>query len=407
MNAPTRAGLIRIVVAIVMLSVAALARGDMFVVSTFGIAGGGDGQLLGPTDVAANSKGDVLVADQRNNRIQQFKPDGKFVRKWGTAGPGDGQFSSPSSVAVDGSDNVYVGDPGNSCVQKFGPTRAFPRQWSVSHGPQAIAVAGDNVYVISDAAMVQKFTTSGAFVKQWPVGVPGTIFPSGVAVDTDPAGNVYVSQSFGPVTEYTSEGVFVQSGSPRDSDISGITVDPRTGDVWTSINDSDRLVRMSAALDTLLPGPTGLGSMTFAAPQGLGFDCRGNLNVADFGHNRVVRLSRPTALALPCGIIIVAGRKTFLTRPGVWFIAMFDHGKTSVKAYANCLVLPRCDGSLAIQRSDAERCRSDRVRQRCELGRRAFRLRRGYTGALNIPLKRQGRRLVDQSPGLPVLVEAD
>jgi hypothetical protein len=44
----------------------------------------------------------VYVADRRNNRIEVFDQDGKFIAAWP-------QFGQPSSVYVDKNDNIFVG----------------------------------------------------------------------------------------------------------------------------------------------------------------------------------------------------------------------------------------------------------------------------------------------------------
>jgi sugar lactone lactonase YvrE len=44
----------------------------------------------------------LYVADRRNNRIQVFDQDGKYITSWL-------QFGQPSSVYVDKNDNIFVG----------------------------------------------------------------------------------------------------------------------------------------------------------------------------------------------------------------------------------------------------------------------------------------------------------
>ena len=78
-----------------------------------------DGQFNTPFGVAIDSSGNVYVVDSGNNRIQKFKNDGTFIRKWGTEGTADGQFKFPTNVAIGSSGNVYVVDSGNNCIQKF------------------------------------------------------------------------------------------------------------------------------------------------------------------------------------------------------------------------------------------------------------------------------------------------
>jgi DNA-binding beta-propeller fold protein YncE len=54
--------------------------------------------------------GDVYVADWRNDRVQKFTAEGRFLMQLGARGDGDGQFNRPSGVAVDREGRIYVTD---------------------------------------------------------------------------------------------------------------------------------------------------------------------------------------------------------------------------------------------------------------------------------------------------------
>jgi hypothetical protein len=58
--------------------------------------------------------GNLYVADAGNNRIQEFTANGTFLTSFGLMGPGNGQLVNPQGLAVGGSGNVYVTDTGNS-----------------------------------------------------------------------------------------------------------------------------------------------------------------------------------------------------------------------------------------------------------------------------------------------------
>ena len=51
-------------------------------VSRFGSVGAGDGQFSNPWSVACNVRGEIVVADYSNHRIQVFGRNGKFWVKW-------------------------------------------------------------------------------------------------------------------------------------------------------------------------------------------------------------------------------------------------------------------------------------------------------------------------------------
>lgn len=53
-----------------------------------GQPGRGPGDFLRPCSVAIDKSGRMAVIDRGNNRVQIFRPDGTFVRKWGELGTG-------------------------------------------------------------------------------------------------------------------------------------------------------------------------------------------------------------------------------------------------------------------------------------------------------------------------------
>jgi phosphodiesterase/alkaline phosphatase D-like protein len=123
--------------------------------TTYGVTGSGDGQLLGPQDVAIdNSTGDIYVADTGNDRVVKFNSAGNFVAAWGwgvddgtaaaqvctsgcqagISGVGPGQLGSPRFVEVDNSNwpsagSVYVFDSTAGRVQKFDPSGTLVSSW--------------------------------------------------------------------------------------------------------------------------------------------------------------------------------------------------------------------------------------------------------------------------------------
>ena len=71
----------------------------------------------------------MYVADSGNNRIQKFRNDGTFIRKWGTEGSVNGQFKFPTHLAIGSSGNVYVVDSNNDRIQVFNNGGTFIRTW--------------------------------------------------------------------------------------------------------------------------------------------------------------------------------------------------------------------------------------------------------------------------------------
>lgn len=85
-----------------------------------GTRGTTDGKFNLPIDATINkSNGLLYVVDGGNFRVQVFKQDGTFVRKFGDVGRRTGQFSRPKGISTDKWGNVYVVDTAFGNVQLF------------------------------------------------------------------------------------------------------------------------------------------------------------------------------------------------------------------------------------------------------------------------------------------------
>ena len=113
-------------------------------------------EFLNPAGVAIDSKGNLYVADTKNNRIQKIQPDGNIT----SIGNGYdiGQFYYPSGVAVDSKGNLYVAEIGNDRIQKIQPD-------------------GNITIIGKEGSKLGEFSN-----------------PTGVAVDNN--GNLYVADTF-------------------------------------------------------------------------------------------------------------------------------------------------------------------------------------------------------------------
>lgn len=94
-------------------------RASLVVKGSFGGRGAGAGQFNYPTAVAVNSKGEILICDSLNFRVQVFSAEGEFRRAFGRVGDRPGSFSRPKGIAVDSDDNIYVLDTLFDNVQIF------------------------------------------------------------------------------------------------------------------------------------------------------------------------------------------------------------------------------------------------------------------------------------------------
>ena len=119
--------------------------------------GSDPGQFLFPTYVTLDKQGDVYVADTLNSRVQEFDPDGKYIKSYGERGNSWGMFDKPKGIALDSFGNLYVVDSGWSNVQIFnqkkqilmffGGRGALP---GMLRTPSPIAIDGKNRIYVGD-----------------------------------------------------------------------------------------------------------------------------------------------------------------------------------------------------------------------------------------------------------------
>ena len=78
-----------------------------------------DQRLQGPISVAVGAGDSVYVMENYSNRVSLFNERGKFVKSFGRRGSGVGEFDDPYAVAVKCNGHVYVSDTHNDRIQVF------------------------------------------------------------------------------------------------------------------------------------------------------------------------------------------------------------------------------------------------------------------------------------------------
>ena len=142
-------------------------------------------------------------------------------------------------------------------------------QWEVPT-PHGIAVKDGFVYVVASGSEIRKYTTGGTLVKTWPISTT-EIFPGGLDLAVDPAGNIYVVQNWGAIRKYSPGGELLTTGyTGLPGEIYGLGVNPSTGDVWVSADDANSMVELSSSLDKVLATVKTAG---LSSPRGVGVGC--------------------------------------------------------------------------------------------------------------------------------------
>jgi DNA-binding beta-propeller fold protein YncE len=207
-----------------------------------GIAGSGPGQISGPDGISVDSSGDVWVAEEGNDRVQEFSEGGSYLGTFGSAGTGSGQLEAPMDIAFAGGD-LYVTDQNNNRIDEFSTSGSFVKAigWGVANGEAKLQTC-----------------TSGC-----EAGIAGS-------------GNG-------------------QFNAPR-----GLTTDPVSGNLYVTDLNNDRVQELTTAGAFVAKfGSGGSGPGQFSAPMDAVVSSTGTIYVTDFSNSRVQEwgrvLWRPTS----------------------------------------------------------------------------------------------------------------
>jgi hypothetical protein len=79
---------------------------------SFGKRGNGEGSFNTPTAITRDDEGHLYVTDAFNFRIQEFDPEGNYIKSYGWQGKTPGTFARPRGIDVDRSGHLYTLDGG-------------------------------------------------------------------------------------------------------------------------------------------------------------------------------------------------------------------------------------------------------------------------------------------------------
>jgi DNA-binding beta-propeller fold protein YncE len=120
-----------------------------------GVSGNGPDSFDRPTGVAIAPNGDVFVTDghfpnaHNSARVVKFSKDGRFIKSWGHKGAAPGDFDEPHDIFIGGSQNrIYIADRKNNRIQVFDLDGKFLAAWKQFGQPSSVFVGKDDtIYV--------------------------------------------------------------------------------------------------------------------------------------------------------------------------------------------------------------------------------------------------------------------
>ena len=330
---------------------AGAATNNIFTVTGTSAGLSGDGgpataaQLANPSGVAPTADGGYLIADASNNRIRRVSPGGTITTVAGTSAglSGDGgpataaQLNFPAGVAPTADGGYLIADLSNNRIRRVSP------------GGTITTVAGTSAGLSGDGGPATAAQLSGPF------GVAPTA-DGGYLIADQSNNRIRRVSPGGTITTVagTTQGLSGDGGPATAAQLGGPTGVAPTADGGFLIADfgNHRIRRVSpgGTITTVAGttnGPSGDGGPATAAqlanPSGVAPTADGGFLIADFGNNRIRRVS-------PEGTITtVAGTSAGLSGDG--------GPATAAQLSGASAVAPTADGGFLIADRDNHRIR--------------------------------------------------
>jgi DNA-binding beta-propeller fold protein YncE len=183
---------------------------------TPGVRGDPPTALTEPTAVLTDSTGDVYVAESHTDiteanlvgRISVFDASGKFLRTFGRAGTAPGEFRTPHAIAFDSKGNLVIADRSNHRVQIVTKSGQFARELDDFSRVSGLAVGPGDVLFATDSESTDAIHPGWSrgirigklsdgqvtmFIPPHATGAPEGAMGEGIAID--PSGNLYTAES--------------------------------------------------------------------------------------------------------------------------------------------------------------------------------------------------------------------
>jgi sugar lactone lactonase YvrE len=332
-------------------------------------------RLAQPSGLALGDHGNLAIADSGNNVIREVYPSGRITTRK--------KVSAPIGLTFHG-DDLFVGAAGDASVLRIRPSGSVdtvvqdvrPGYLVFDAGNLEVSDSGHNTVVRMAGEDILKGrkgvvttiagTEKGGFSGDGGAATDARLdSPSGIAFDAK--GNIYVADSNnnrvrkidrdGIITTVAGTGVQGFGGdkgpatAARLATPMGLAIDG-VGNLYIADYGNNRVRRVDAkGLITTVAGSGAAGpgpgrpatKVELSSPEALAVDRQGNIYASEFGHARVVRISRDGRLAVVAGTGIAGysgdGRRAVsaqLFQPAG--LAFDSHGDLLIADYGNRVI---------------------------------------------------------------------
>jgi len=169
----------------------------------------GDSMRASPIDVAL-CKGELIVSNIKDNEIEAWSLDGKFLRKIATFGGGVTQLRMPTNLEVGPDGRIFVSETLNGIIkvynnkgQYLGSVGAQGNRSGFFARPKGLAIDPKGILYVVDSQweIVQMFDPAGRVLMVFggaKPGLDGMGIPMGIAIDRTsiPAFKKYIDKDF-------------------------------------------------------------------------------------------------------------------------------------------------------------------------------------------------------------------
>ena len=225
----------------------------------FGSEGTNIGQLSRPWGICSDQKGNIIVGDRSNHRVQVFDSNGVFLHTFGSHGVRPGEFNRPAGVAVTREGYIVVADKDN-------------------HRVQVLTLEGNFVFMFGS-----KGSNDGQMIYPYDVSVnqaDGRI----CVTDTGNHRILIFNHEGKLIGKFGYKGYLCgHFDSPR-----GISFADDGHIIVSDFNVHHILVIHPNGTTAHILGSQGTGNGQFMRPQGIAIDHMGNFIIADTRNSRIV-----------------------------------------------------------------------------------------------------------------------